>query len=389
MPMDTNSNIIKKRGQNNDQWCCSNSSRSSYSLLQISLIVLISISITFLLIHTNFMTSVLWWTLSVSLWTIFILWLIASLSTCLAVTGWVVVAMSDCIDTATTIRWHIMFQWSFQLWRLLSFVVTWWLLWALGQYISLSLWFTTWLSLILALLFIYLWLHLIKVLPSIPFASARIHKQLATVRSKNTMSFSAWLLSVFLPCGFTQTVQLMALASWSMGMWVIMMLVFALWTLPWLVLLWAWTTYIKNQSKQWLHTWVSVLLLAFGMFTLRWTLSVLWVQDYISSTFRIETKVDNVDDSTDIEKITLGHDWFATVPDVLLLKRWGNYEITILPEQDGKWCMSSIVLPRIDSTVYPVKQWTPISYIIENAQPWQYTFVCSSMWMRQWSITIQ
>jgi len=112
---------------------------------------------------------------------------------------------------------------------------------------------------------------------------------------------------------------------------------------------------------------------------------MLWIQDRIVSAF--QTTVQQEHASAPIE-ITLGHDGNWLVPKYSTLQAWETYTITIIPERDGVGCNRQIVLPVIDSTVYPVKQWVPITYTIENAQPGQLSFVCGSRWSNQWKITI-
>lgn len=368
--------------------CCK---KKELNVKEIIAIVVSAIVLTYILIEVDIASYFVWFDASVSLRTMLVLGALASISTCLAVTWWVVVAISDFLDTTTTTRWHIKFHSAFHIWRLISFAVFGAILWGIWQYVSIWLGFTVWLSMLLAVMFVYLWWYLIGLFPSVSHTSKRVENILSSWidKSKSTQTpFIVWVFSFFLPCWFTQSVQIMALASGSILSWWLMMVLFAIWTLPWLLALWVGTTYAKEYWKQWFQKGIALMLLVFGFFTLRWNASVLWFQDSIvrwsaSSESTIPNPIET------ITSLTLSHNWFWLVPEETILKAWNTYEITIVPESDWLWCMNSVILPGINATPNAIKKWVPITYTIENAQAWQYSFVCSSMWMKQWTLLVQ
>lgn len=90
------------------------------------------------------------------------------------------------------------------------------------------------------------------------------------------------------------------------------------------------------------------------------------------------------------EQVALWHNWWNTVPETTRLPAWKNYKFVITPEKNWVWCMSTIKwkgTTTADSHI--IQQWKPIEMLIDNAQPWEYEFVCNGMWMRQWSIVIE
>ena len=376
--------------QCDSKFCCK---KKELNVKEITIIVFSAVVLTYILIQVDITSYFVWINTGVSLRTMLVLGVIASISTCLAVTWWVVIAMSDFLDATTTTKWHVKFHSAFHIGRLLSFAIFGAVLWGIGQYVSISLGFTVWLSILLAVMFVYLWWYLIGLFPQISYTSKRLENiqfwWVSTSKTKSIQTpFVVWVLSFFLPCWFTQSVQIMALASWSILTWGLMMVLFAIWTLPWLVVLWVWTTYAKESWKQWFQKGIALMLLVFGFFTLRWNASILWVQDsivrWISNTEIVEWTT-----SEDIISLTLSHNWYSLVPEETVLQAWNSYEITILPDSDWLWCMSSVILPGINSIPYTIKQWVPITYTIDDAQVWQYSFVCSSMGMKQWVLTIK
>lgn len=370
--------------------CCK---KKELDVKEISIIVFSAIVLTYILIEVDITSYFVWINTNISLRTMLVLWVLASISTCLAVTWWVVVAMSDFLDTTTTTQWHIKFHSAFHLWRLISFAIFGAILWGVGQYMSISLGFTVWLSIVLSIMFVYLWWYLIGLFPQISYASRRLENMhswwLSHSRGRNIQTpFIVWMFSFFLPCWFTQSVQIIALASWSILTWWLMMLLFAIWTIPWLLALWVWTTYAKEFWKQRVQKGIAFMLLVFGLFTLRWNASILWVQDSIVRWFS-NTETIEWATSDAIISLTLSHNWYSLVPEETVLQAGNSYEITILPESDWLWCMSTMILPGIDSTPHSIKQWVPITYMVQNAQIWQYSFVCSSMGMKQWVLIVE
>jgi hypothetical protein len=92
--------------------------------------------------------------------------------------------------------------------------------------------------------------------------------------------------------------------------------------------------------------------------------------------------------SATYEEIELWHDWWSTVPETTTLPAWKSYKFTITPDSNWVWCMSTIKR-KWTEWGEQIIAWSPIEMVIDNAQPWEYEFVCSSMWMRQGSIIIE
>jgi len=90
------------------------------------------------------------------------------------------------------------------------------------------------------------------------------------------------------------------------------------------------------------------------------------------------------------DEIQLWHDWRNTIPQNINLPAWKDYKFVITPEENGAWCMSTI--KREWTTVADtqlVLADKSIEFVMNDAQPWTYNFVCNGMGMKQWSITIQ
>ena len=320
--------------------------------------------------------------------TTFIIWLIASVSTCLAVTGWIVIWFSKAFSKKISgIKGSLLIQSYFQIGRLLGFFILGWLLGFLWEFFSISLQFSTILTLFISFVLIYIWLQILEFVPNISKFWFHLPKSFSSKIEKlqNTkMAPIVWALTFFIPCWFTQTAQLLAIWSWDFLTWGLIMLAFAAGTFPVLFLVWVWSSYFSGKKFPFIEMILWIIILLF------WINTFINAQNLLPSLFSTSqlAKVENTQD-IEFETIYANHtgwniEWYN-----IKLKAWWNYKIIIIPERDGMWCMGSLTIPTISDKIHNVLQWRPMVYEIVNAQPDIHKIVCSSMWMTQWSIIIE
>lgn len=168
--------------------------------------------------------------------TSFIIGLIASVSSCLAIVGGLVLSLSAKIsqdnvsDKKTFILFHIG--------RIVSFAVLGGVLGEIGSALGISFTFTAILGIIASLIMLMLGLNLIGVFAKnhITLPSG-IFKFFRRIEHKTLTPLLVGFGTFFLPCGFTQSMQFQALSSGSFTAGAMLMLAFALGTLPVLLLL--------------------------------------------------------------------------------------------------------------------------------------------------------
>lgn len=188
---------------------------------------------------------------TVSYGTAFAIGIIASLSSCMAVVGGLLLSMS-----ATFARMGDRFkpQLLFHVGRLVSFFLLGGVIGAIGSAFAISPWWTFVSSLIIGLVMLILGVNLLdtfhfakKLAPSMPkFISRHI---LGIQRVNHTlMPFILGVATFFLPCGFTQSMQLYSLTLGSFKGGALTMLSFALGTLPVLALISFGFYGIKNEK---------------------------------------------------------------------------------------------------------------------------------------------
>lgn len=172
--------------------------------------------------------------------TVFVVGLVAATSTCLAVVGGLLLSVSAkwCETFQPTNRWE-KFQplLLFNVGRVAGYFLLGGLIGLLGTALTLSPNTTGYLTVGVSLVMVVLGLNILKILPkrycTLPLPKAMTHRIHDLTESRNPVApMVLGGLTFFLPCGFTQSMQLLALTSGSFLQGSLIMGVFALGTLP-------------------------------------------------------------------------------------------------------------------------------------------------------------
>jgi len=319
-----------------------------------------------------------------SLWGIFLLGLVASFSSCLATT-WAIFLAFGAQQEQELKKWKK--QMLLHLWRLVSFVIGGGILGLLGKSVGSTLGLQMWLQTIVGILLVIMWLQYLWLIPALSWKRRKKTKN-TFPRLSLPQGLSAFLIGAgtfFVPCGFTQMVQLMALGSGSLWLGSAMMWLFALWTLPWLGLISRGSSFMRRCSSSFLRVFLSFLLLLFGFLSL-WTMISLQGRWEIVNQNSRDT-MSNEDAS--IETIKLSHNGFSFEPSDIKIKAGTPYRLRITPESDGLGCMSTVTLPRIDDRVIDIVKGKDIVYELAWLPEGQYPFVCWSMGMEQGRLIVE
>lgn len=189
---------------------------------------------------------------NVSYATAFIIGVVASLSTCMAVVGGLLLSLS-----ATFARKGEKFrpQLLFHIGRLISFFVLGGVIGAIGSVFQLGVNSTFILGLIVGVVMLILGINLLDVFhwskrfqPAMPKFLAR--RALSVSKLNHTLTpFLVGVVTFFLPCGFTQSMQIYTLSTGNFLSGGLTMLIFALGTLPVLALISFSSFSIRNSAQ--------------------------------------------------------------------------------------------------------------------------------------------
>jgi sulfite exporter TauE/SafE/copper chaperone CopZ len=207
---------------------------------------------------------------------IFAIGLVAGTSSCLAVTGGLLLALAakhNEIHQAETPWQKFKPLLHFNVGRLASYFVLGGLVGLLGQSITLSTKMSGYMSIAVAFIMLWLALTILQVIPKGSFPirpPKKLSRWVANLsESDHPMApFTLGAMTFFLPCGFTQSLQLVALASGSFLTGAMTMFVFALGTLPSLVGLSAVSSTAKGTFSRLFLRFSGALVLILALFNL-------------------------------------------------------------------------------------------------------------------------
>ncbi len=333
-------------------------------------------------------------TTSINYLSAILLWIVASVSTCLAITWGIIIGFSKYFDKEKSFLWHFKVQTWFQLWRIFGFFLLGWILWSIGQIFTINFAITWILTVIVWIFLIYMWLNILWIFPSITKFGLHMPKSFVSkIESLGEPKHApiVWALTFFLPCWFTQSMQILAISSWNFFVGWLVMMFFALWTFPVLYSLGLGSSYFTNKKFVILNTIIWAIVIFFWIFSISNSyrlvnFSSLWSSETTisQSIWDATWKINN----SELEIVKVSHNWFATVPSEINLKSGWNYKVIITPTSNWLGCMFSQVIPKLSKKVSQVKKGVDIVYEIYDAKPGTYDIVCGSMWMQQWKIII-
>jgi sulfite exporter TauE/SafE/copper chaperone CopZ len=194
---------------------------------------------------------------TMSLGLVFLIGLVASVSSCMAVTGGLLVAAAATYNERTPglgdfqrLKPHLYFNAG----RIISYTLLGGTIGALGSALTLSEEANGILTIMASAIMIVLGLQMLGLLPRVggsllPRSIAERVHELAS-RKLAGGAFTLGALTFFLPCGFTQALQLYVLGKGSFGTGALTMLVFALGTLPALLSLSALSSFAKGAFQK-------------------------------------------------------------------------------------------------------------------------------------------
>ncbi|MBO0779463.1 MAG: sulfite exporter TauE/SafE family protein [Ktedonobacteraceae bacterium] len=205
---------------------------------------------------------------------VFVMGLIASVSSCAAATGSLLLGMTTAYNERRVVsseRNQLHPSLFFHVGRLLSYTCLGAVMGALGTMLTLSPLLNGAMTLVAALVMLLLGLQLLQLFPWVRRFQPRLPKRLAhqmyevSEKQSPLTFFLVGAATFFLPCGFTQALQLYVLSQGGMLTGALTMLTFALGTFPALLSLGAVSSFIKGPLQRYVVKVSGVLMLLIGL----------------------------------------------------------------------------------------------------------------------------
>lgn len=300
---------------------------------------------------------------------VFLIGLVAAMSTCIAVTGGLLVAVAakynekyPHLNGIQKFRPHIYFN----IGRVISYTVLGGLVGALGSVISLSsrvngilIVFVSFIMIVLGFQLLNLFSGLRRFQPKMPkFLAHKIHD--LTGQDRKSTPFFLGASTFFLPCGFTQALQLYVLSKGDATTGALTMLAFSLGTLPALLSLSALSSFVTGSFQRYFLKFAGILVIVLGFSNINNGLNLAGIN--LSSASLFDVKRINVSSENNRVKIING----VQIAEMKV----NNYEyspsnFTIVKDIPVEWridgsgaqgCGQVIVAPTLNISEYLPKQ---------------------------------
>lgn len=291
---------------------------------------------------------------------VFLIGLVAAMSTCLAVAGGLLLAVvgkynenNQNLTAVQKFRPHLFFNAG----RIISYTVLGGAIGSLGSVLTLSPQVTGTITIIASILMIIIGLQLLNVFPWLnkiqvkmpKFIAHKVYGASEQKEFKNRNAFLFGAATFFLPCGFTQALQLYVLGTGSWLTGALTMLAFSLGTLPALVTIGAFTSFTKGTAQKYFTIFSALLVVALGIFNLApgWNLT--------GASIGLPDGGNTVPDENDFnivdgkQIISLKVDGFDYYPDTFTLKKGVPVEWRI-DGSKAQGCAQIISVPRLGIT---------------------------------------
>ncbi|MFA6466681.1 MAG: sulfite exporter TauE/SafE family protein [Patescibacteria group bacterium] len=280
----------------------------------------------------------------------FIIGIVASLSTCLMVVGAVVISFASKYQARgnfyqKNLKPHLLFH----LGRLVTFFVLGGVLGMIGSWFSISDSFVSWFTLFIALVLLWLALNILGFVPSMTTLGIRMPKASMSFWKKLQNSDHALapvalgVFSFFLPCGFTQSMQLFAMSSGNFMTGALTLFIFALGTSPVLLGLGVATSKFKNMETVVIQKAIGFIILFFAFYTMSSALAIRG----IDINFLAKPEVGQVVNTANAQVINMTIDYSGYSPNSFKLKK-GVPVKWIIDGTKASGCTNGIMSPDLN-----------------------------------------
>lgn len=281
-----------------------------------------------------------------------IIGLVAGLSSCMALIGGLVLGLSSrhAEIHPEASRWqkfrpHLFFN----LGRILGFALLGGLIGLAGKALQPSIQTLSVMTIIVGAVMILLGLKLLELFPILDRVNITLPKFISRLFGFNkdvkeyshVGSFAAGVASFFLPCGFTQAMQLYAISTGSFAAGALVMSLFAVGTSIGLLGIGGLTSVFKGKARLFFAT-AGLAVILLGMFN---------INNASRIVFAGSKTVSNSTASNTETQILNAEFWARPLPDMepyeFTVKAGQPVKFVVKPNQDGIGCMSTIMIPGL------------------------------------------
>lgn len=316
--------------------------------------------------------------------------LTAGFSTCMALIGGLVLSVASKYaenhPTETPLqkfRPHLIFN----IGRVVSFVVLGAVIGAIGSAFSLKGSMLGFLTIIVGVVMLVLGLQLTEAFPRITkgltlpsgLAKKLGIKQRGEREYSNKNAFLLGAVTFFLPCGFTQAMQLLAVSTGSPVQGALIMGAFAIGTAPGLLSLGGLTSVVKGIFAQRFFRIVGVIVVAMAIINLSNGYTLMGLNRFFD-TIKLPAKSQAVSKQDSAGSVILNTTFKLNediTPSTFTAKVGQKTTLLVDVQEDGQGCMSTIMIIGLDDTPQYLKKGKKIELTFTASEPGKYTIACA------------
>lgn len=316
--------------------------------------------------------------------------LTAGFSTCMALIGGLVLSVASKYaenhPTETPLqkfRPHLIFN----LGRIVSFVVLGAVIGTIGSAFSLKGSMLGFLTIIVGVVMLFLGLQLTEAFPRITkgltlpsgLAKKLGIKQRGEREYSHRNAFLMGAVTFFLPCGFTQAMQLLAVSTGSPIQGAVIMGAFAIGTAPGLLSLGGLTSVVKGVFAQRFFRIVGVIVVAMAMINLTNGYTLMGL-NHVFSNFKLPAKSQTTTKQDSSGSVILNTTFRLSediTPSTFTAKVGQKTTLLVDVQENGQGCMSTIMIIGLDETPQYLKQGEKIELTFTPTSTGDYTIACA------------
>jgi len=290
--------------------------------------------------------------------------LTAGVSTCMALVGGLVLGITSSYSqthkyTSSFVKFtpHLFFN----LGRIIGFFILGGLIGKVGSVFQISTGITGGLTVLIGSVMVFFGLQLIGIFPRLSSISLTLPKKLSRIfgiseKAEKTYSHIETMilggLTFFLPCGFTQAMQLFAIGSGSFLSGALVMSIFALGTAPGLLGIGGLTAFLKGSFSRYFYKFAGIVVIAMAIFNMGNGVNLLRTTGLLAASSKsiAATQDSNVTIENGVQIVRMIQNASGYLPNSFTIKKdipvkW------IVKSEETRSCASSLVVPKLNIRV--------------------------------------
>ncbi|MGB9678305.1 MAG: sulfite exporter TauE/SafE family protein, partial [Candidatus Ratteibacteria bacterium] len=287
----------------------------------------------------------------------FLIGLVASLSACFAIVGSIVLGFNQRLGNLSNDKSVLKIlkpNLLFHVGRILTFFILGGILGLIGGSINLSGKFVSIYTIFIAIILFILSLNILGLKLSIFNIRLKpLRKTFSLIESlkKRTSGFTPFILggvTFFLPCGFTQSMQIFSLTTGSFMKGGLVLMFFSLGTFPTLFILGVFSRVVKLKNLSIFNKVIGLIILTFAIFTLNSGLSLINFESITSSNLsNLQTENSLSENVNDYQVVYMHVKYSGFEPNVIRIKK-GVPVKWVIYSDEVTGCTNRIIVPSLN-----------------------------------------